>query len=74
MERQTDRLEEATKNLNFFGKVVYNDYCANIDKVTAQSVGKAVSNLLSKRPTFVSHGGDVNTLMSYDKLVNATKL
>jgi len=35
---------------------------------------KLVAGLLSKRPTVVVEGGEVNKLVSYDKLENALKL
>lgn len=36
MDRSGDRLEEAAKNVNIFGKVLLNEYVAKIEAVTPE--------------------------------------
>lgn len=73
LQRQCDRLEEAVKNQKTFGKVAFDNYFSEIDKVTADQVAKAVQKVLSSAPTFVAQGGEVNKLQSYDQIRNALK-
>jgi len=68
MDRSADRLEEAAKNVNTFGKVLLNEYVNAIDSVKVDQVTKAVSQVLSRRPTFVAVGGGVHRLHTYDNL------
>lgn len=66
------RLEDRTKALYYTGRT--NEALNNdIDAVSASEIQDAVSQALRSKLTFVSRGGEVNTLPSYDnisKLVN----
>ena len=54
-----------------FGKVDWSAYEAGVEKVTEDSIRKAVNTLLKKgKPTFVAVGGDANHLQSFDKIAN----
>jgi predicted Zn-dependent peptidase len=73
LERQKDRLEEAVKNVKTYGKLTFQDYCNNIDKVNSEQVNSVVSRILGTRPTFIAQGGEVNRLPSLDKIENMLK-
>jgi len=68
LERQKDRLEEAAKNIKTYGKLSFQDYCNNIDRVSSEQVNRAVAKILGTKPTFVAHGGEVNKLPSLDRI------
>jgi len=74
LERQKDRLEESVKNIKTFGRLTFQEYCENIDKVTAEQINHAVAKMLFTRPTFVAEGGGVNRLPNYDKIQNMLRL
>jgi len=74
LERQQDRVEESVKNIKTFGRLTFQDYAAEIDKVTGEQVNSAVAKILSGNPTFVAEGGEINKLPSYDQIRNALKL
>jgi predicted Zn-dependent peptidase len=73
LERQKDRLEEAVKNIKTYDKITFTDYASQVDKVTSDQVNAAVAKILSTKPTFVAHGGEVNRLPSLDKIENMTR-
>lgn len=73
LERQKDRLEEASKNVKVFGKVVFQHYADQIDQVTADQVSNLLNAILSSQPTFVAEGGEVNTLPSYERIQNLVR-
>lgn len=66
MDRSADRLEEAAKNVNIFGKVLLNDYVNQIEAVKPDQVAAAVSKVISGKPTLVAVGGGVHRLHTYD--------
>mmetsp|Transcript_2339 Transcript_2339/g.2508 ORF Transcript_2339/g.2508 Transcript_2339/m.2508 type:complete len:494 (-) Transcript_2339:126-1607(-) len=74
LERQTDRIEEAVKNVKLFGGVYTDKYFSEVDKVTSEQINKAVADLLTKNPTFAVRGGDAYSLPSLDKIQNSLKL
>ncbi len=62
------RLEERTKSLYYTGKT--NEHIGSqIDGVTVAEVQAAVALALKSPLTFVSRGGEVNSLPSYDNVV-----
>lgn len=54
--------------MNIFNQVQLNDYVNNIEKVTAEQVGKAMANLIKGTPTMVAVGGGANRLVSFDQI------
>jgi len=74
MEKQSDRLEEAVKNVKLFGDVQLDKYYSEIDKVTGEQINKAIAKIIAKNPTFVAKGGHAHTLPSLDKIKNSLKL
>lgn len=46
------------------------DYRKKIDSVTVSSVNEAVSRAVKGNLTFVVEGGEVNSVISYDKIRN----
>lgn len=66
------RLEDRTKALYYTGQTNEN-ISSEIDAVSASQVQEAVASALRSKLTFVTRGGEVNTLPSYDsisKLIN----
>jgi processing peptidase subunit alpha len=68
LERQKDRLEEAVKNVKTYGKLTFQDYCSNIERVSSDQINRAVAKILSGKPTFVAQGGESNKLPSLEKI------
>ena len=61
------RLEERTKAAYYLGRT--NEHvAAEIDSLTVDQVQAAVEGALKTPLTFVSRGGEVNTLPSYDNI------
>lgn len=74
MECQSEKLEEATKNMKVFGSDQTVNYVEGLQAVTSQQVQQFVANLIKGAPTFVLQGAMVNQMHSLDKITNALKL
>lgn len=61
------RLEERTKSLYYLGQTNEN-LTSQIDALTLGEVQSAVETTLKSPLTFVTRGGEVNTLPSYDNI------
>ena len=61
------RLEERTKSVYYAGNAGEN-YRSQIDSVSASDVNNAVSQALGTPLTLVGHGGQVNSIGSWDKV------
>lgn len=68
MDRTEDRLEEAARNVNEYGKVFVQDYANQIDLINQELIQKAVEVALKTKPTFVAIGGGAHRLPSYDQI------
>ena len=60
MERQDDRLEEIARNYMTYGNLTFHKYCDKIDSVTSQQINDVAGKLLSRMPTMLITGGEIN--------------
>jgi len=60
LENSGDRLEEIARNFQTFGNLTFQEYTANIDRVTSDQINRAASKALAGKPTMVVSGGAVN--------------
>ena len=57
LESSGARMEEIARNHATFGELNFHRYCEKIDKVTAEDVNFAASEMLKKPPTLVTFSG-----------------
>ena len=72
LERQQDRLEEATKHIMNFKKIRLDEAEALVEKVTSEDINSVVRNLIkSSRPTITMVGKGVTKAQSFDKIASS---
>jgi predicted Zn-dependent peptidase len=64
LERDEDRLEEMTKNYMTFGKLTFNDYLEQIDKITSLDINVIATQMLAGLPTIIVTGSDIESVPS----------
>jgi predicted Zn-dependent peptidase len=64
LERDEDRLEEMTKNYMTFGKLTFNDYLEQIDKITSMDINVIATQMLAGLPTIIVTGSDIESVPS----------
>ena len=64
MERREERLEEVARNYMTFGRISFQDYISNIEKVTSKQINNLASEFLVKKPSMVIIGPHASDLPS----------
>jgi len=64
LERDEDRLEEMAKNYMTYGKLTFQEYLENIDKITSEDINLLATEMLKGKPTMVVTGSAINVVPS----------
>ena len=64
LERDEDRLEEMAKNYMTYGKLTFQEYLENIDRITSEDINLLATEMLKGKPTMVVTGSAINVVPS----------